>query len=129
MNISICFAGAIFIKEVMCSTSYREILQLDSFGLNRTEIAANSGCSRNTVASMLKRATECGLSWPLPADVTDQLLAGILYPSAVGKPEYMMSDYEYVYREMQCKGVTLNLLWLEYVDTYSSVIKTIVAEK
>ncbi len=27
-----------------------------------------------------------------------------------------MPDYEYVYREMQCKGVTLNLLWLEYVE-------------
>ena len=27
-----------------------------------------------------------------------------------------MPDYECVYREMQRKGVTLNLLWLEYVE-------------
>jgi hypothetical protein len=49
-------------------------------------------------------------------DMSDQQLAGILYPSAAGKPEYRMPDYEYVYREMQRKGVTLNLLWLEYVE-------------
>lgn len=97
-------------------TNYREILRLDSIGLNKTEIAASCGCSRNTVASTLKRAVECGLSWPLPMDMSDQQLAGILYPSAAGKPEYRMPDYEYVYREMQRKGVTLNLLWLEYVE-------------
>ena len=82
-------------------TNYREILRLDSIGLNRTEIAASCGCSRNTVAGALKRAAECGLSWPLPADMSDQQLAGILYPSVAGKPEYRMPDYEYVYREMQ----------------------------
>ena len=53
-------------------TNYREILRLDSMGLNKTEIAASCGCSRNTVANTLKRAAECGLSWPLPADMTDQ---------------------------------------------------------
>ena len=97
-------------------TNYREILRLDSIGLNKTEIAASCGCSRNTVASALNRASECGLGWPLPADMSDQQLAGILYPSVAGKPEYKMPDYEYVYREMQRKGVTLNLLWLEYVE-------------
>ena len=52
----------------------------------------------------------------LPADMSDQQLAGILYPSITGKPKYKMPDYEYVYREMQRNGVTLNLLWLEYVE-------------
>lgn len=97
-------------------TNYREILRLDSIGLNKTEIAASCSCFRNTVASTLKRAAECGLSWPLPADMSDQQLARILYPSVAGKLVYRMPDYEYVYREMQRKGVTLNLLWLEYVE-------------
>ena len=30
MNTFICEAGAIFIKEVMCMTNYREILRLES---------------------------------------------------------------------------------------------------
>ena len=110
MNISICETDAIFIKEVMRMTNYREILRLDSIGLNKTEIAASCGYSRNTVSSTLRRAEECGLSWPLPAEMSDHQLAGILYPSVAGKPEYRMPDYEYVYREMQRKGVTLNLL-------------------
>ena len=60
MDISICEAGAIFIKEVMRMTNYREILRLDSIGLNKTEIAASCGCSRNTVAVTLKRAVDAG---------------------------------------------------------------------
>ena len=39
-------------------TNYREILQLNSIGLSRTSIGANLGYSRNTVADLLKRATE-----------------------------------------------------------------------
>lgn len=41
-------------------TNYREILRLDSIGLNKTEIAASCGCSRNTVAVTLKRAVDAG---------------------------------------------------------------------
>ena len=98
-------------------TNYREILRLDSiYRVEQDGDRFECGCSRNTVAGALKRAAECGLSWPLPADMSDQQLAGILYPGITGKPEYKMPDYEYVYREMQRNGVTLNLLWLEYVE-------------
>ena len=41
----------------------------------------------------------------------------MLFPQAVSKPEYKMPDYEYIHREMQKSGVTLNLLWLEYCET------------
>ena len=50
------FSG--YIKKVMCMTKYREILRLDGIGLNKTEIAASCGCSRNTVSSTLRRAEE-----------------------------------------------------------------------
>ena len=54
------------------------------------------GYSRNTVACALKRAKKYGLNWPLPADMSDQQLAGILYLSITGKPEYKMPVYEYM---------------------------------
>lgn len=95
-------------------TNYREILRLKSLGLNKTEISQSSGYSRNTVAATLMRAEECGLKWPLPDTVSDEHLAEMLYPQATGKPTFKMPDYEYVHRELQRNGVTLNLLWLEY---------------
>ena len=97
-------------------TNYREILRLHSLGLNKTEIAASLHCARNTVATTLHRAGNCGLQWPLPDEMSDKQLADLLFPSAPVKPVYKMPDYAYVYKEMQKSGVTLNLLWLEYCD-------------
>lgn len=37
-------------------TNYREVLRLNSLGLNKMEIAQSCGCSRNTVAAILNRA-------------------------------------------------------------------------
>lgn len=91
-------------------TNYREILRLQSLGLNKTEIAASLGCARNTVAAALLRASSCGLQSPLPDEMSDKDIAEKLFPSPPGKPVYKMPDYAYVYREMQKSGVTLNLL-------------------
>ena len=97
-------------------TNYREILRLDSLGLNKTQIAEACGCSRTTVIQTLRLAKENRLEYPLPDSMSDKQLADLLYPSALGKPAFKMPDYEYVYRELQKNGVTLNLLWLEYCD-------------
>lgn len=94
-------------------TNYREILRQYSLGLNKSQIAAACGYSRNTVAHAISLAEENGLSYPLPEGMSDKQLAEILYPASAAKPEYKMPDYEYVAREMQKSGVTLNLLWLE----------------
>lgn len=97
-------------------TNYREILRLHALGMNKQETAASVGCSRNTVAEVLRRAKELKLSYPLPEELTDIKLSGLLYPSASAKPVYKMPDYAYVAKEMMRDGVTLNLLWLEYCE-------------
>ena len=97
-------------------TNYREILRLKSLGMNKQETAASVGCSRNTVAEVLRRAEAQKLSYPLPEEMTDAKLAELLYPSASAKPVYKMPDYAYVAKEMMKDGVTLNLLWLEYCE-------------
>jgi len=43
-------------------------------------------------------------------------LARALFPSTKEKPTCKMPNYEYVHREMQRSGTTLNLLWLEYCE-------------
>lgn len=97
-------------------TNYREILRLKSFGMNKQETAASVGCSRNTVAEVLRRAETLKLSYPLPEEITDYQLATLLYPSSSAKPIYKMPDYAYVAKEMMKDGVTLNLLWIEYCE-------------
>lgn len=47
-------------------TNYREILRQYSLGLNKSQIAAACGYSRNTVAHAISLAEENGLSYPLP---------------------------------------------------------------
>ena len=55
-------------------TKYREILRLKSLGFSERNIAQSCGVSRNTVAKVLKKATEMNLSWPLDFDMTDTVL-------------------------------------------------------
>ena len=97
-------------------TNYREILRLKKLGLNNSQIAQSLGCSRTTVIQVLSVAEEKGISYPLPEDLSDRKLSELLFPSDRSKPEYKMPDYEYVHKELQKNGVTLNLLWLEYCE-------------
>lgn len=98
-------------------TNYREILRLKNLGLNKTEIAHSCGCSRNTVAAVLHLTEHLGLKWPLPETLSDKQLAEMIYPDASEKPVFKMPDFDYMHRELQKSGVTLNLLWLEYCDS------------
>ena len=97
-------------------TNYREILRLKKLGLNNSQIAQSISCSRTTVIQVLNAAKEKGISYPLTEDLSDRKLSELLFPSDRSKPEYKMPDYEYVHRELQKNGVTLNLLWLEYCE-------------
>ena len=83
---------------------------------NKAQIAGACGCSRTTVIKVLNIAAAQGLSYPLPDGMSDKQLADILFPANAAKPEYKMPDYEYVAHEMQKSGVTLNLLWLAFVN-------------
>ena len=96
-------------------TNYREILRLKSLGFNNSQISGSVHCSRTTVISVLKQAEEKGLQYPLP-EMSDKALQDVLFPPASGKISYCMPDYEHVYKELQRDGVTLDLLWREYVE-------------
>ena len=97
-------------------TNYREILRLKSLGLKNSQIAEALQCSRTTVVKTLKAASVAGLTYPLPENLSDKGLNQLLFPSSNGKTGFKMPDYEYISKEMRRHGVTLTLLWLEYVD-------------
>lgn len=91
-------------------TNYREILRLNSLVFNNTQIAKSVECSRITVINVLQLAKEKELSYPLPEIMTDKAVYDSLFPAAADKVKYKMPDYEYVYKEIQRDGVTLDLL-------------------
>ena len=97
-------------------TNYREILRLHSIGLSKLEIAECLPCSRNTAKKVLSLAEELGLKWPLPDDMSDRQLADLLFPPNPNRPIHKMPDFEWVRKEKQRSGVTLNQLWLEYTE-------------
>jgi len=97
-------------------TNYREILRLKSIGLNHTQISESAGISRPTVITVLQKAAEAGLSYQRATELSDWELTKILFPSEESKVSYKMPEYEYVHREIQKSGVTLQLLWFEYCD-------------
>ena len=103
-------------KEVIELTNYREVLRLDGLGIMKKDIAAACECSRNTVASVLKRAGELGLTMEKAQDLSNQELSEKLFPGDEMRVVYKMPDYEYVHREMAKSGVTLSLLWAEYCE-------------
>jgi transposase len=97
-------------------TNYREILRLQSLGINNRRISVSMEISRQTVVTALKRAGELGLDYSSVSGMSDRELAEALYPPGGGKPTYKMPDCEYIHRETAKSGVTLQLLWFEYCD-------------
>jgi transposase len=99
----------------------REILRL-SFGerLTRRQVGAATGTPYTTVADHLSRAVKADLGWPLPEGLDDAQLEARLFaqpevPPAAGRP---MPDWTAVQRELRRKGVTLQLLHLEYKEQH-----------
>lgn len=98
-------------------TKYREILRLQSLGINQTGIAGSCGCSRATVRKILNRAKDLDMIWPLKAEVTDTELDNQFFPEkSVLEPSRKYPDYGTIDREMMRNGVTLKLLWHEYCE-------------
>ena len=97
-------------------TKYREILCLESLRFSERNIAHNYSVSRNTVAKVVKRATEVNLSCPLDHDMTDSTLAKMLFPKTKSATNKRLPDYDYIRREFLHNEVNKKLLWGEYCE-------------
>jgi transposase len=98
-------------------TKYREILRLQSLGINQTGIAGSSGCARAKVRKVLDRAKDLDIIWPLKAETTDAELEKQFFPDkSAPEPSRKYPDYEHIAREMMRNRVTLKLLWNEYCE-------------
>jgi transposase len=93
----------------------QEVLRLKfEARLSHERIAAATGVSKGAVSKYVQRAIEKGLSWPLPAELDDSALEGLLFRQPAPREQYAAPDFAYVHQELKRKGVTLQLLWEEY---------------
>lgn len=94
----------------------REVLRLKwACGLGDRAVAASCSLSRSTVSKYARRAKETGLSWPLPADLTDEALEQRLF-SAEEVGGHFVPEWTEVHQQLKRKGVTLRLMWEEYKE-------------
>ena len=86
----------------------REVLRLRTAGVGLNEIARRVGVAPSTVRLTLKRLASAGLSWPLPAEMTDTALEAALFAAAGTKQGHR--------RHVEPEHVTLTMLWDEYIE-------------
>ncbi|GFP26153.1 hypothetical protein HKBW3S25_01641, partial [Candidatus Hakubella thermalkaliphila] len=103
-------------KKRLSMRKIKEALRLKALGLTNRQIARSVKVSRSTVAEYLRRAEEASLAWPLPEGLDDASLERLLFPPQ-GEPKdpKVLPDFSYIHTELKRKGVTLKLLWEEYL--------------
>ena len=108
-------------QERLTMRKIREILRLKwELQLSERVIARSCCTSRSTVADYIRRAEAAGLKWPLPENQSDNQLSELLYPKnqQPSLKAAALPDWEKTHLELRRKGVTLRLLWAEYLEKY-----------
>ncbi len=104
-------------QERLTMRKIGEVLRLKwECGLSNRAIARSCSISHSTVGEYLRRAQEAGLSWPLPADLGEDTLFELLFPSSAPSSSRVIPapDWSLIHTELRKQGVTLRLLWVEY---------------
>ena len=83
--------------------------------LSHEKIALAVGLSKGAVGKYVSLAKSQGLSWPLPAGMDEAELEARLYPPRRASTRFIEPDHAKIHTELKRKGVTLQLLWSEYV--------------
>jgi transposase len=96
----------------------RQILRLQSQGLSKLQIAAQTGIARNTLKKYVKEFTSSGLSFEEINELSDKELED-LFVKPEDRPlnerlQILFSLFPAIEKELKRKGVTRQLLWKEY---------------
>jgi len=95
----------------------REVLRLrDEHGASQRQIVAACRLPRSTVRDYLRRLQAAGLTHAAVATWTDGELEARLFARPGSPPRRPEPDWAAIARELGRRGVTLQLLWREYLD-------------
>ena len=92
-------------------------------GLSHEKIARALQLSKGVVSKYITAAREAGLDWPALAALEDVELAAALLPPTTQcklRGERVLPDLLAIHRELRRKGVTLQLLWEEYLAAHAA---------
>ncbi len=100
----------------------REVLRLRfGAGLGYHQIARSCDVSTSTARSYARAAEGAGLGWPLPEELDDRQLVCRLFPGSSGSSgsaRLPLPEFAEMHVELRRKGVTLQLLWEEYLQDH-----------
>ena len=86
--------------------------------LSHEQIASSLNISKGAVAKYVGLANAAGLDWDTVQSWTEQQLAGVLLPRAPEAQPFIEPDWGRIHRELDRKGMTLMLLWQEYMAAH-----------
>lgn len=96
-----------------------EILRLKHEAkLSHEKIARALGVSKGVVSKYVSLAQAKGVAWPLPEAMDEAALERLLFPAPSVPARFVEPDLPRIHHELKRKGVTLQLLWAEYVATH-----------
>ena len=111
-------------KGILSMRVIKEILRLYEMGISQVKISKSCNVSRTTVRDYISKASVLGLNSEHIAKMEkEELMEKFKKKKPERKQEKSDLDYEYIHKEMKKKGVTILLLWEEYLrdnlDGYS----------
>ena len=95
----------------------KQILQMLQDGYSQRRIASTLRISRNTVAKVVNAASDHQLPKGALDSMEEAEIHHALFPEEALIPTLVTPDFPYIHKELLKSGVTLKLLWQEYVDT------------
>ena len=86
--------------------------------LSHEKIARACQLSKGAVSKYVSPAKAKGVTWPLAEDVDEVALEALLFPAKEKPERFVRPDCFQIHQELKRKGVTLQLLWAEYVTRH-----------
>ncbi len=88
--------------------------------LSHEKIARACQLSKGAVSKYVSLARVKGITWPLPEGVDEVALEALLFPAREKPERFVQPDCFQIHQELKRKGVTLQLLWAEYVARHEA---------
>jgi len=103
--------------ERLSMRKIREVLRLKhALGMSYRKISEATGVGKTRAAEYVRRAEASGIRWPVPEGLDDAELDRRLFPVARASLQARPAiDWPAMQNELKRRGVTLALLWQEYL--------------